>query len=466
MLALTRLFSPSPEPADPAGAAPGTGQTWPQPSVGSGGLVLVAGLGLIGLWLAIADPSKGIAIQNDVLVVALSPRPAPPETGTTEVDKTAQPDNRADNRADLRLQEPSAQAKPDIPPLRTDADQPKTEIPAAALALPDPQPVTAPRMNGEEPVFLDPVPDLGLIAESPQGFLPRIGDEGRLPRKVYARPVSSGHHGEHAGKPRIGLLIQGIGVGAQASAQALAGLPGVVSVSVASYAESPQSWTNRARGHGHEVFLDLPMEPYGYPRQDPGPKALLTRLDPSERRGRLHHVLTRTTGYVGLVNVMGGAFMAQEEEFKPVLEDLSARGLAFLDNGEAAGSRTMALAPQVGLAAARAHLQIDAKPSPRRIDLALLELEALARSSGSAIGIGTPLPVTVARIAAWAPTLERKGLVLAPVSAMMAENPGTAGPDGPGPRTTRPQSGGPEVRDAHHFPHGADHAALTPAAQQ
>ena len=33
---------------------------------------------------------------------------------------------------------------------------------------------------------------------------------------------------------------------------------------------------NRARARGHEIMLQVPMEPVGYPGNNPGPKTLLT----------------------------------------------------------------------------------------------------------------------------------------------------------------------------------------------
>ena len=40
---------------------------------------------------------------------------------------------------------------------------------------------------------------------------------------------------------------------------------------------------------------------------------------------------------------------------------------------------------------------------------------------GSAVGLGAPYPVTIERIAAWASTLESKGLILVPVSALVSD---------------------------------------------
>ena len=63
---------------------------------------------------------------------------------------------------------------------------------------------------------------------------------------------------------------------------------------------------------------------------------------------------------------------------------------------------------------------IDARPSRTGIELKLLELEEVARANGSALGVGgLPYPVTIKTVRDWADTLPEKGLVLAPVSAII-----------------------------------------------
>ncbi len=263
---------------------------------------------------------------------------------------------------------------------------------------------------------LAPAPDVGLIEEAAHGFLPRIGADGRRPDAVYARPFFDPHD-----RPKIAIVIRDLGLGAQASQEAVDGLPPEISLAISPYAAQPQLWTNQARARGHEVLLDLPMEPYGYPAHDPGPYALLTRLPAPERTVRLHRLMASTTGYTGILTRHGRAFLKSEDDLAPILKDVAGRGLFFLEDGSAERSLVDPLAQKLGRALPRGTVDrpLDQRPSRRNVDLALLELEALARTKGRAIGVGTALPVTVARIRAWASTLDAKGLVLAPVSAMM-----------------------------------------------
>ena len=69
---------------------------------------------------------------------------------------------------------------------------------------------------------------------------------------------------------------------------------------------------------------------------------------------------------------------------------------------------------------------IDDDPSILAIDDALAGLEAEALASGSALGAAQGYPVSLERLRLWATTLDDKGLVLAPVSALVIERSGLA----------------------------------------
>ena len=59
-----------------------------------------------------------------------------------------------------------------------------------------------------------------------------------------------------------------------------------------------------ARSEGHEILLQVPMEPFNYPDNDPGPQTLLTSLTPEQNLERLYWLMSRMQGYVGLAEAM------------------------------------------------------------------------------------------------------------------------------------------------------------------
>ena len=262
-------------------------------------------------------------------------------------------------------------------------------------------------------ISLRAVPAPGLYAEGINGVVPIIGPNGERPADVYARPYD---HGDR--RPRVALVIGGLGLNQDTTLAAINNLPGAVTLSFAPYAENLQLWINRARARGHEVVIEVPMEPYDYPDNDPGPATLLTANEWDANANHLDWVLSRAAGYVGVMNYQGARLTADEESFAPVLNEIAAHGLLYLDDGTSQRSLTRRLGEHSGGTWAVANRRIDLRPSRMNIDNALLDLEATAVGDGVAIGVGFAYPVTVEQIVAWAETLEAKGISLAPLSAV------------------------------------------------
>ncbi|HEU0163155.1 MAG TPA: divergent polysaccharide deacetylase family protein, partial [Rhizomicrobium sp.] len=256
--------------------------------------------------------------------------------------------------------------------------------------------------------------DPALVQNTPQGPLPRIADDGRKPMTAYAAPASG------AKKFKIAIMVGGLGVSASATQSALASLPPAVTLGFAPYAGDVGDWVRDARSRGHEVVLQIPMEPFDFPDSDPGPHTLRAGMTEEANIDRLHWSLSRFTGYAGVTNLLGQRFLSDSAALSPVLTELARRGLYFLDNGTASQSVAPATATQVGLPAVQSGGSLDSIQSALEIDRRLLELETQARANGSAVGSAFLYPVSVARIAAWAKGLESRGFVLVPVSAIVS----------------------------------------------
>lgn len=265
---------------------------------------------------------------------------------------------------------------------------------------------------------LSPAPDKRLVAKGRYGPLPKIGADGAKPMEVYARPLSLPPK-LATGAPRIALVVGGVGLNPQLTANAIDELPDAVSLALAPYGADLEATAARARERGHEILLQAPMEPYDYPRDDPGPHTLLTGAQQAGAIDDLHWLMSRFSGYVGIVNFLGARFTADEGALTPALAEIASRGLSFLDDGTSPQSLVLHVAPRLSLPAARADVAIDAKSSPEAIDAALARLEALARQNGAAIGFASALPSALARITRFARDLERRGVALVPVSALI-----------------------------------------------
>jgi polysaccharide deacetylase 2 family uncharacterized protein YibQ len=262
------------------------------------------------------------------------------------------------------------------------------------------------------------VADPALVEDSPFGPLPVIGPDGRLPMTAYARPFDTKDK-----RPKIAIIIGGLNVSANNTKLALARLPPAVTLAFVPFALDAQTAVDHAREAGHEVLLEVPMEPFDFPESDPGPHALMVAASGPENIRRLNWSLSRFTGYVGLTNLLGGRFMSEAANLEPILQEAARRGLLFVDDGASKSSVAPTAARRADVAIATGTLILDDVQSKDAIDKKLGDLEAEARRAGSAIATGSAFPVTVARIAAWAESAEARGFQLVPVSAFAAKHP-------------------------------------------
>jgi hypothetical protein len=250
--------------------------------------------------------------------------------------------------------------------------------------------------------------DQRFAEASRSGPIPRIAADGTRPSEAFAQPVKALPDRPNA--PRIAIVVAG---------------PGPVTFAFAPYGADLDHLAARAREGGHEILLQVPMEPFDYPDNDPGPQTLLTSLNAGQNIERLHWLMSRLQGYVGLANYMGGRFTATEAALAPILREAAKRGLIYVEDGNSPRSVAGQLASANNLPYAKADLTIDAVPTAAEIDHALSRLEKTARERGFAVGMANALPASIERIAVWAKAAESHGLLLVPISAVAARGKST-----------------------------------------
>ena len=269
-------------------------------------------------------------------------------------------------------------------------------------------------------LVIDPAAnDPEMLEETEFGAIPRISGTGLRPFDVYSRPADT--PATSGGKPLIAIVVSGLGLNTEGTLDAISKLPEEVTLAFAPYGKTLDRTVGAARAEGHELFLEVPLEPFDYPENDPGPDTLLTGQAPRDNLSKLFKVMSSFPGYVGLINNMGARFTASGADFGPMMEELGARGLGYLDDG----SSNRSLAPQLAQANrvpfSRVTTMIDANPARGPILAALTDLEKQARASGSAIGIVSALPVSVEAITEWAAGLAERGFEIVPASALMGD---------------------------------------------
>jgi polysaccharide deacetylase 2 family uncharacterized protein YibQ len=256
------------------------------------------------------------------------------------------------------------------------------------------------------------LPDRALVEESELGPLPVRAADGRRPFDVYARPWSG------ARGARVAIVIGGLAVSQTGTQAAVETLPPEVTLAFASGGNSIDRWMQTARQRGHEILIQVPMEPFDYPNVDPGKNTLTVGAGAAENSERLHFALSRTTNYTGVMNYLGGRFVTDNGAMQPVMNELAERGLMYLDDGSSARSLAEGLALGARAPYAAADLNIDRVRERGDILQKLDEAERIARAKGYAIAIGSAFDVTVSAVSEWVAEARKRGIEVVPVSAL------------------------------------------------
>jgi uncharacterized protein len=260
--------------------------------------------------------------------------------------------------------------------------------------------------------------DQRLLEKSRYGMIPVVSD-GLKPFTVYAAEAD---RAKAAKMPVVAVVVGGLGVGAAKTTDAIMKLPAAVTLAFTPYGSDPAKLAERARAQRHEILLQIPMEPFDYPDNDPGPQTLLTTLAAEQNVDRLYWHLSRFQGYAGIANFMGGRFVVTDAVMQPIVREAAKRGLGYLDDGSAPRSVAPSLAAAQAMPFAKADLSIDAVPTAVEIDRALARLESLAKERGTAVGIASALPVSIERIGVWSKALESHGIMLVPLTTAMLKS--------------------------------------------
>jgi polysaccharide deacetylase 2 family uncharacterized protein YibQ len=374
------------------------------------------------------SPVKPIPLQKAAEVPAPPPPPSPSPSAAAPPTETAAANPMSQTTVpNAEASAPSAPAASTAMSVAAPASAAAEPAQKTAMAAPPPPPAMneplappggeplAPPSFAQLPARTDlkplpaaPVPD--LLKDSPDGPLPVV-DGGKEPRTAYARPFVPGKEKQ----AKIAVVVVGLGVSREAAEAAIAKLPPEIDLSFSPYAGNLDAWVKKARAAGHEVLLDLPLEPPNFPLHDAGPLAILAHDGPNAAVERLHQTLGKTTSYVGVAAALHSP-VAAGEQWAPVLRELKSRGLLLLGDpltgtaGDVPAAAPVALVP-------------DETPFRAAIDAELARLLATAQRDGSAIAYVSPRPVTFERLLAWAVTLPQKGAVLAPASALVQTQP-------------------------------------------
>lgn len=259
------------------------------------------------------------------------------------------------------------------------------------------------------------LPEKALIEDSASGPLPIRAADGRRPFDVYARAWSG------ARGARVAIVIGGLGLSQTGTQTAISKLPPEITLGFAPQGNSLGRWMQAARREGHEIVMQVPLEPFDFPNVNPGRNTLTVEAGADEILKNLRWTLSRTTNYAAVMNYMGARFSTSPEAMGVMMAELGKRGIGYVDDGSSARSLAPETALKNGVPFAAGDAIIDGVQDRGAILDKLDELERTARAKGFAIGTGNAFDVTVDAVASWATEARKRGIEIVPISAVASD---------------------------------------------
>jgi polysaccharide deacetylase 2 family uncharacterized protein YibQ len=208
-------------------------------------------------------------------------------------------------------------------------------------------------------------------------------------------------------KPDVAIIIDDIGF-RRDIARKLEDLDSSLTFSVLPQSPHRQEIAHEAHNKGLEIMLHLPMEPIEYPKENPGPGALLVSMDVDEMIAVLNDDLEDIPYAVGVNNHMGSRLTCDSSRMNQVFSILKKRGLFFIDSRTAGGSQCRSSARLLQISFGERDVFLDNDEDPEMIRKQVKTLLRVAEKHGRAIGIGHPYPATVAVLTEEFPEIERR----------------------------------------------------------
>jgi len=304
-----------------------------------------------------------------------------------------------------------ADGKANQKPTLSDAANSQATPPPAANNFDAPGFKVAPQIANDGVTIKSLNPD--LQEETDHGPLPRVAADGRAPWQYYARPFP-----EDEKRPRLAIIIKDMGLSAAGVKDSLATLPGTVTFAFSPYADDLAKSMQSARDAGHETMVELPLEVLPGAALDNGTLTISSAQTSSVNQDNFVKLLSRLIGCVGVITDGGQQLVNNENMLRPLMQNLSTRGLLMVDDTQQNETLSPLIAEQLKSPWARSLFTIDATLSQDAMDAAMAKAVEAAKQNGRAVVVASASPLTRSVISAWTHRLEREGAVaLAPISA-------------------------------------------------
>jgi polysaccharide deacetylase 2 family uncharacterized protein YibQ len=232
------------------------------------------------------------------------------------------------------------------------------------------------------------------------------------PYDYYKSKISS--H-EHIKKPKIAIIVTDIGLNKNRLQDVFTQSPTNTTLAFSSYAEIVTLDKNAEKSF--ENWLVLPTEKTNE-AYDPGIIGLFNSRDIKLNLSNLNSLLNRQNSYTGFIIPPYSAFPKEKQQYKQLVERIYELGYGIADASNAAIDPQVLTSGLPDYPYFQVDLVIDNELTPRAINSAFRKLEIIAEENKKAIGLIHSYPISLELYNLWADTLDERGFVLLPLSAL------------------------------------------------
>jgi polysaccharide deacetylase 2 family uncharacterized protein YibQ len=222
-------------------------------------------------------------------------------------------------------------------------------------------------------------------------------------------------------KPVIVVIVKGLGLSSSTTEDAI-DLPKDVTLGFSPYSPSIEKWVEKAKASGHEFILNIPMETKDFEINDPGPYALITKVEKEENITRLKMLLSLVKGYEAVYSENEEVFTHVVNSVKPVLESLKQQRKYFIYGGGYSDFSLIQVAESMAYPILVNDALLDDEISEDAINKKLAEVESIAKTRGYAVVMTHPYPITIRMLERWLPEADKRGFRFAPVSLLLGKD--------------------------------------------
>jgi len=220
-------------------------------------------------------------------------------------------------------------------------------------------------------------------------------------------------------KARIAIIVDDLGIKNLDNEEGFMKLSFPMTFSILPFQRFTADVCKMAEKYGRECILHMPMEPYGFPENNPGKGALMENDSTRELKQKLRKALEDVPIAVGMNNHMGSKATESKKIMKAVMSVLKEKGLFFIDSHTTPETAGYSTAKQYGLSTADTKLFLDNILEESAIIMRLDQAADIAVKNGSVVVICHDNPETLKVLKKKMPLLERKGIQFVKVSTLV-----------------------------------------------